>query len=90
LSLDLVDVRDVAVAHVEAMERPGAKGRYLMVARNVTILEVQCRTVLYCTVLYFSTLIEFQPPVSGHCSTPAVEYFAVNYTVQVLQSLYRF
>lgn len=45
IELDLVDVRDVATAHVEALERPEAKGRYLMVAKNVTILEVRCNIV---------------------------------------------
>lgn len=40
VELDLVDVRDVAKAHVEALERPTAAGRYLTIGANITVLEV--------------------------------------------------
>jgi dihydroflavonol-4-reductase len=42
LALDwgLVDVRDVAEAHIAAMERPGAQGRYLCASGQMTMAEV--------------------------------------------------
>lgn len=40
LSLGLVDVRDVALAHLRALERDGAKGRYLMVAGQLWMEEI--------------------------------------------------
>jgi dihydroflavonol-4-reductase len=39
LTWGFVDVRDVAAAHVAAMERPAAKGRYLCVAGNMSMAE---------------------------------------------------
>lgn len=39
LTWGFVDVRDVAAAHVAAMERPEAKGRYLCVAGNMSMAE---------------------------------------------------
>jgi dihydroflavonol-4-reductase len=39
LTWGFVDVRDVAAAHVAAMERPVAKGRYLCVAGNMSMAE---------------------------------------------------
>lgn len=40
LTWGIVDVRDVAAAHVAAMEARGAEGRYLCVAANMTMAEV--------------------------------------------------
>ena len=40
LTWGLVDVRDVARAHIEAIERPGASGRYLCAAGTITMREV--------------------------------------------------
>jgi dihydroflavonol-4-reductase len=39
LTWGFVDVRDVAAAHVAAMDRPDAKGRYLCVAGNMRMAE---------------------------------------------------
>jgi dihydroflavonol-4-reductase len=39
LTWGFVDVRDVAAAHVAAMERPAAHGRYLCVASNMSMAE---------------------------------------------------
>jgi dihydroflavonol-4-reductase len=39
LTWGFVDVRDVAAAHVAAMKRPTAKGRYLCVAGNMSMAE---------------------------------------------------
>jgi dihydroflavonol-4-reductase len=39
LTWGFVDVRDVAAAHVAAMDRPDAKGRYLCVAGNMSMAE---------------------------------------------------
>lgn len=40
LTWGIVDVRDVAAAHVAAMEASGAQGRYLCAAGNMTMAEV--------------------------------------------------
>lgn len=40
LTWGFVDVRDVAAAHVAAMETPAAQGRYLCVAENMSLAEV--------------------------------------------------
>jgi len=40
LKFALVDVRDVADAHVPGLEKPEAKGRYILVNRVVSILEM--------------------------------------------------
>lgn len=40
LMFGMVDVRDVAVAHVEAMRRPNAKGRYICVSETKTMRDV--------------------------------------------------
>jgi len=36
----LVDVRDVAIAHIQAFERPSASGRYLLVGRVAHVSEI--------------------------------------------------
>jgi dihydroflavonol-4-reductase len=40
LTWGLVDVRDVARAHIEAIERPGASGRYLCAAGTISMRDV--------------------------------------------------
>jgi nucleoside-diphosphate-sugar epimerase len=40
LAWGLVDVRDVALAHVAAIDRPGARGRYLCANETVTMREL--------------------------------------------------
>jgi nucleoside-diphosphate-sugar epimerase len=40
LWLGVVDVRDVAAAHVQAALRPTASGRYIIVAESLTLLEI--------------------------------------------------
>ena len=46
LWLGLVDVRDVAQAHVQAALRPEARGRYLVVAQSLRLLELAQRMQL--------------------------------------------
>lgn len=46
LWLGLVDVRDVAQAHVQAVLRPSATGRYLVVAHSLRLLEMAQRMQL--------------------------------------------
>jgi dihydroflavonol-4-reductase len=38
-----VDVRDVAAAHVAALERPGAAGRFILASGTMTMAEVAAR-----------------------------------------------
>ncbi|HIE22316.1 MAG TPA: aldehyde reductase, partial [Acidimicrobiia bacterium] len=40
LSFPLVDVRDVAIAHIRAMESPGASGRYLCSAESRNVRQI--------------------------------------------------
>jgi nucleoside-diphosphate-sugar epimerase len=40
LSFAFVDVRDVAAAHVAAAVRPGAKGRYILTADSLSMLDM--------------------------------------------------
>ena len=43
LAMGVVDVRDVAIAHATAMERPDASGRYLLVSDNLWYSEIAAR-----------------------------------------------
>ncbi len=40
LNWGIVDVRDVAAAHIAALENPGAKGRYLCASENLSMRQV--------------------------------------------------
>ncbi|KAE8665640.1 WD-40 repeat family protein / notchless protein, putative isoform 1 [Hibiscus syriacus] len=63
----LVDVRDVAYAHIQAFEIPSANGRYCLVERNVQVLKI------------LKTLNEFYPTLGlqEKCrdQDKSVEYF---------------
>jgi dihydroflavonol-4-reductase len=40
LTLGIVDARDVALAHIRALEKPAAAGRYLCVAENIAMRDL--------------------------------------------------